>query len=139
VIRTNVHGLEEAMRKLAAIGERGAEIASAELVAAALNVQGDAKRNTPVDTGRLRNSIAVAEGQSEVAALSGTATASTEPAPQIRAGMLTASIGTNVEYGPAIEFGVMGRPPRPFLVPAVEAERPQLLARLRSSLKELER
>lgn len=57
-----------------------------------------AKRDCPVDTGRLRNSIthAVMQENGETAAI----------------------IGTNVEYGPFVELGTSMRKAKPFLGPA---------------------
>lgn len=151
---TTIHGLEEAVRKLKAIGAEGERIASKEIVASALDVQAEAKRiltrTKAVDTGRLRNSIAVGEFETEIIVNSETATG-TEPglksggsaggaeAPNaIRAGMLNAVIGTNVHYAAAIHFGTRRVAPRPYLVPAVEMVRPKMLRRLEKSLKKLE-
>lgn len=57
------------------------------LEAIGMTAEGHAKKNTPVDTGRLRNSI--------------THTADSE----------AAYIGTNVEYAPYVELGARGRKP----------------------------
>ena len=145
---TVIRGLEEAMAKLVAIGEEGERIASREVVASALNVQRRAKERLTeteaVDTGRLRNSVTVAESDSALNAASDQATggpqgsAGGREAPtMVRPGMLAAKIGTNVHYGPDIEF--TGPPyPRPFLFPSLEEERPQMLRRLTEALKRLE-
>ena len=55
------------------------------LEAIGLTAEGHAKKNTPVDTGRLRNSISHATDDE------------------------AAYIGTNVEYGPYVELGAQGR------------------------------
>lgn len=55
-----------------------------------------AKKDCPVDTGRLRNSITNEVVMDEKAAY----------------------IGTNVEYAPFVELGARGRTPKPFLKPA---------------------
>ena len=57
------------------------------LEAIGMTAEGHAKKNTPVDTGRLRNSI--------------THTADSN----------AAYIGTNVEYAPYVELGARGRKP----------------------------
>lgn len=57
-----------------------------------------AKQLAPVDTGRLRNSI----------------THETEAT----GGKFTAIVGTNVEYGPAIELGTSKMAAQPYLKPA---------------------
>lgn len=67
----------------------------------ALQVDRAAKRLCPVDTGRLRSSIANelgADGQG-----------------------LMASVGTNVEYAPYVELGTSNMAAQPFLLPALEA------------------
>lgn len=146
---TVIRGLEEAMAKLTEISEEGERIASREVVASALNVQRRAKERLTeteaVDTGRLRNSVTVAENDSSLDMLSNQATggpkgsAGGREAPvMVRPGMLRAKIGTNVHYGPKVEF--TGPPyPRPFLFPSLEEERPQMLRRLTDELKKLER
>ena len=145
---TIIRGLEETMAKLREIGEEGERIASREIVASALNVQRFARESLTeteaVDTGRLRNSVTVAESDSALDMASSQATggpkgsAGGREAPtMVRPGMLNAKIGTNVEYAQAIEF--TGPPyPRPYLFPSAERERPQLLRRLRAALKKLE-
>lgn len=57
------------------------------LVAIGMTAEGHAKKITPVDTGRLRNSISHAETDDAV------------------------YIGTNVEYAPYVELGARGRKP----------------------------
>ena len=56
-----------------------------------------------VQTGRLRSSITHEVGQGEVA------------------------IGTNVYYGKYLEFGTVNHPPYPWLFPAVEANRQNII------------
>ena len=56
------------------------------LEAIGLTAEGHAKKETPVDTGRLRNSISHATDDD------------------------AAYIGTNVEYAPYVELGARGRP-----------------------------
>lgn len=58
-----------------------------------------AKQLAPVDTGRLRNSV-------------------THEA-EATNGVFTAIVGTNVEYGPAIELGTGKMSAQPYLKPAV--------------------
>lgn len=64
------------------------------LEAVGLQAEGYAKLLCPVDTGRLRNSISHAvQGD-------------------------TVYIGTNVEYGPYVEYGTRNQRPQPYLTPA---------------------
>lgn len=66
------------------------------LTAVGMTAEGHAKKEAPVDTGRLRNSIANAVDADEKAAY----------------------IGTNVEYAPYVELGTSRMAARPFLRPA---------------------
>lgn len=66
------------------------------LTAIAMTAEGYAKKEAPVDTGRLRNSIANAVDADEKASY----------------------IGTNVEYAPDVELGTSRMAARPFLRPA---------------------
>lgn len=89
---------------------------------AALLVQSDAKRLVPVDTGRLRNSITIESVVTETGA--------------------EASVGSNVEYAPYMEYGTgrrgdttvehrqdrLGVPPHPYLRPALEVNRENIRA-----------
>ena len=85
-----------------------------ELMRSALAIQAGAKQRAPVDSGRLKNSIAT----------------------EARDGGMTQVIGTNVEYAPHVEFGTRFMSARPYLFPAFEQERPKLVNRLRTVLEE---
>ena len=63
----------------------------------ALAIQSDAKRNCPVDTGRLRMSIT-----SDTSNINN----------------FEASVGTNVEYATHVEYGTRKQSPKPYLRPA---------------------
>lgn len=64
------------------------------LIAIGITAEGYAKRECPVDTGRLRNSISHARDDN------------------------AAYIGTNVEYAAYVELGTSKMKPRPYLRPA---------------------
>lgn len=66
------------------------------LIAIGITAEGYAKRECPVDTGRLRNSISHARDDN------------------------AAYIGTNVEYAAYVELGTSRMKPRPYLRPAAE-------------------
>lgn len=83
------------------------------LMAIGLTAESYAKRDCPVDTGRLRNSITH----------------------QVRAGEQAVYIGTNVEYAPFVELGTSRMRARPFLKPAAADHRSQYKAIVEAALK----
>lgn len=85
-------GLERAFRRMELDSEKG-------LQRVGLKVQRAAKELCPVDTGRLRSSIALAPGRD-------------------RRGPYV-DVGTNVVYALPVEFGSHGRPGQPFMRPAL--------------------
>lgn len=86
--------------------------------ASAFRIQADARRNAPVDTGRLRSSIFVRHLQ----------------------GGMAAEVGTDVHYAPYQEYGTSrGVPPLFFLNFAYDAEAPKFVARMKSILGEARR
>ena len=75
-----------------------------EILRRTIKVERAAKRNAPVDTGRLRSSIT----RSNV----------------VRNGdSLEVAIGTDVEYGPYVELGTSRQRAQPYLRPALDAAR----------------
>jgi HK97 gp10 family phage protein len=64
-----------------------------------------------IDTGRLANSIKALVGK------------------------LEAFVGTNVKYGPHLEFGTRNMDPRPWLFPAFERQRRNFLNRLKEAMR----
>lgn len=97
-------------------GEFGDDLRSAivrGLEKVGLVAEGYAKRLCPVDTGRLRNSITHTVGGDDTAAY----------------------IGTNVEYGPHVEFGTSRSKAQPFLRPAAHDHATQYRGILESELR----
>ncbi len=74
---------------------------------AKINVTQSPPSHPQVQTGRLRSSIMHEVGQGEVV------------------------IGTNVIYGKYLEFGTSHNPPYPWLFPAVESSKPQIIEALK--------
>jgi HK97 gp10 family phage protein len=109
-----IEGVPRLQRALLTITQEGRRTVQREVMRSALKVQAGAKRRAPVDTGRLRNSIAV----------------------EIEEGGLSAVVGTNVHYAPFQEFGTSRMRARPFLFPAWEEERERFIAALRRELGE---
>lgn len=75
--------------------------------------EGYAKKICPVDTGRLRNSIAHTVRESEQAAY----------------------IGTNVSYGPHVELGTRRQRAQPYLKPAVSEHAEQYKKIIQKAMK----
>jgi HK97 gp10 family phage protein len=76
---------------------------------ACLLVEGDAKRDCPVDTGRLRSSITH----------------------EVDTGEMTGYVETNVDYAPFVELGTYKMPAQPFLFPALEQNKGKIQDMLR--------
>lgn len=76
------------------VGEEFAQACERALTRIGLQAETYAKRECPVDTGNLRNSITNAVDDK------------------------SAYVGSNVFYAPYVELGVRGRDPQPFLKPA---------------------
>lgn len=78
------------------------------MIKACLLVEGDAKRNCPVDTGRLRASITNRL--------------------EVEEKQLVGIVGTNVEYASYVEFGTSNPkyPCQPFLFPALESNKEKI-------------
>jgi HK97 gp10 family phage protein len=89
---------------------------------ASLNVDREAKRNAPVDTGRLRASIHAVPANTF------------DSETNERTGDLEALVTTNVTYAPFMEHGTFRLSPRPFMFPAWEAERPKYIAEVKKIL-----
>lgn len=83
-----------------------------------LQIERDAKKNAPVDTGNLRASI-----ESEVR-LEGSDT-------------LAGFVGTNTDYAPFVELGTSRMSAQPFLRPAVEENRELIEDELGARIEEM--
>ena len=94
-------GLEKAMGRVGGIVERQAKI----------NVSKSPPEHPQVQTGRLRASIIhqVTTGGNEI----------------------TAEIGSNVKYSKMLEFGTVNHSPYPWLYPAVEMKRQEIIEALK--------
>jgi HK97 gp10 family phage protein len=75
-----------------------------------------AKSRVPVDTGDLRDAIHVEEIENGFSVVAG---------------------DDDVFYGHIVENGGVNTPPRPFLIPAFEAERDNLLERVAEALEDM--
>jgi len=133
MIRVRIDGLKDAIRDLKEWEQDKIRRTAMQVERSAINIERDAKNAAPVDMGILRSSIAK------------TVTASD------KGRVVSAEVGTSVEYAPFVEFGTgsgvsvpdgqqeyamqfkgkTGRkrnyPARPFLFPAWEKERPKFV------------
>lgn len=105
--------IQRALRNIKTYGQETEDEIKKQVLLSAYAIQKEAKEKTPVDTGRLRSSIAV----------------------DSVAGGLGAEVGTNVEYAPHVEFGTKRQNAQPFLYPAWEAERAKFIAKASTILK----
>ena len=85
-------GLDETIDFLGDVTEDVEQAIQLALKDGALQIENIAKRNTPVNTGRLRDSITTEQIDD-----------------------MTFEIGTNVEYAEAVHEGWRGRTPKPFM------------------------
>lgn len=109
------------------------------LVAGALPIQNDAKRNAPYLSGNLRRSIHIG-GHDDLAGDSGATVASSGagvPPPEIGPTGAAVYVGTDVAYAAAAEFGYGNRAPHPYLRPAMDANRSIAVQEVRAVLLEL--
>lgn len=83
---------------------------------AAFDIEAKAKQKAPVDTGFLRNSIAMVDTD---------------------AGDGQAEVVVGADYGTYVEFGTSSREAQPYMTPAVEAVRPQFEKGLAALVKRL--
>lgn len=150
---SDVRGLSEARRKLAALGPAVADAVKAEVMRSALRIQGDARLRVPVDTGRLRSSIAIAPIHDGIGARIGTnvvyATAieyglppGTRPNIASLSGWVRRKLGIHdpdrarwVAYLIARKIERYGTTAQPYLHPAAEEERPHFRRRLNRSVE----
>lgn len=130
-IQLRVKGIDQLVRSIKAWeGDKSREVARL-VVSTAYEIERDAKKAAPVDTGRLRASITRQVGKNER--------------------FPSAVVGTNVKYAPFVEFGTgragaasdvetpdgythgssTGVAARPFLFPAFESHYPGFVRELR--------
>lgn len=133
----NITGVDEAVAKMRSYQFAKLEAVKTVVNETAIKVQRGAKQRCPVDTGRLRASIAM------------------EPFK----GGLTIDVGTKVKYAPYVEFGTgskvrvpsgaestaaqfkgknpanPGQKAQPFLYPAWEAERAAYIEKLKAVMR----
>ena len=80
-----------------------------------LKIESDAIWNAPIDTGRLEASINADGVKSQ-------------------SGVITADIGTNVDYAEDVEFGTSRQVAQPYLIPAFNKEAPKYKKAVKDAL-----
>lgn len=96
MFKFEIKGVESVVNKLSSMNLIVQTETKIALKEAGMKIQADAKRNTLVDTGRLKNSITT----------------------EIWNNGLTVTVGTNVKYAPFVEYGTSRWAGKPFLRPA---------------------
>lgn len=116
-------GVDEILNKLKNIGANVSKLENQALRNAAEPVLEDAKANAPVKTGKLKEGL----GISSVKA---------------KAGMKYILVGidksdnSKIFYGKFIEFGTSKMSPRPFMGPAYEKNKREIIEEIKSTLRE---
>jgi HK97 gp10 family phage protein len=146
-----VTGHQSVVEGLTKVNVRMKEKARDVIKKVAFDIEGDAKKLVPVDTGRLRASISVNWTGSGMAR--GKVKGRTTPKPGRKPSSSTdgvgrpedrggfyAAVGTNVEYGPSIEHGgttggAHSMAPQPYLWPALAMNKAKLKAGLERALR----
>lgn len=116
-ITIQVEGGRELSRKISKLNLLASAQVKAAVAESSLNVQRNARKRCPVDTGRLRSSINAVFYQ----------------------GGMTGEVVSAVEYAPYVEFGTHRASAQPFLFPSWEEERPNYLKNIQSVFKGLEK
>jgi HK97 gp10 family phage protein len=112
--RVTIEGLDE-LRKQLVDAEKAIRAGLRDAVQESIDaIRNDARRDVPVDTGKLRDSIEAAPGPSGLSGIVGT---------------------FGVHYAPFVEHGTSKRPARPFMLPAAERERRRLPDRISDAVE----
>lgn len=114
-LTVEIKGINELLAKAERYAEDVPQRLGAALTRGALLVEREAKALAPVDTGRLRASITHGVTVTPVGA--------------------EATVGTGVEYAVFQEFGTSRQPAQPFLFPAFEANRVEIVRSIAEALE----
>jgi len=144
-MEVKLEGMSGALNKIRALKDRINDQVMKAVLAGAIDVEADAKDLCPVDTGRLQNSITHTEPKAVLGA------------------EISAKVGSNLEYAPAVEFGTkphlapVGNWPgkhgfaksvhflfvsgkkQPYLYPALQKNFNQISKRIEKAVKETEK
>ena len=112
-IKLEVKGVKETLAQIDLRNKKVRQAVQEQVNKSALNIQREAKKRCPVDTGALRNSITVDFY-----------------------GIMSAEIGPHMPYAPYVEFGTRKMAAKPYLFPAYEQEKPHFEKGIAAAVKE---
>jgi len=119
-------GLTELEDKLSNLEEKLGKALTEALEEIAEKIRDDAKGFVPVDTGALRKSIRVEEkGSLEVSIIAG------------GGGVINPRTGREVDYAGYVEFGTSRASPQPYMQPALEKNRDEILRVVKEKVLEV--
>ncbi len=112
----NIEGEEKVIARLKVISVTAKNDIEQALINSALIVERDAKIKVPVDTGRLRSSLS-------------------HETENFGTDNPTVTVGTNVEYGPYVEFGTSRQSAKPYLYPALIENKAKILKEIAAAFR----
>ena len=119
-------GLRELEDKLSNLDEKLKRALEEALEEIAEKIRDDAKDLAPVDTGSLRKSIRVEkEGDLQVSVIAG------------GGGVINPRTGREVDYAGYVEFGTSKMSPQPYMQPALEKNRDEILRIVKEKVLEV--
>lgn len=148
-ISVEVIGIDKAIRKFEDLNQQALDGVKQSVISSAFRIETDAKRRAPSDTGRLRSSI-----QTEIRKNGFEAVVFTDvsygppveegarphfPPPNALTGWANRHGLNGLEFVIARAIARRGLPPRPFLFPAWDKERPDFINSIRAVARGLER
>jgi len=109
-------GLKELEEKLSNLEEKLSKALAEALEEISEKIRDDAKNFAPIDTGALRKSIRIEKkGKLQVSIIAG------------GGGVINPRSGREVDYAGYVEFGTSRMAPQPFMQPALEKNRDEIL------------
>jgi HK97 gp10 family phage protein len=118
-------------------GVKAEKDANISVLETAFLIESDAKRNTPVQTNRLRSSIHVQQKDDTVYRYTDKKGKSYNGTLRIDLKKDEVAVGSNVEYAPFIEFGTKHMSAQPYLFPAFRKNMKKLVIKLKAKLSKL--
>lgn len=111
----NIQGLDQFLRSVESISAEVEDTAKRVVSNTALQIESDAKRLTPVDTGTLRRSINTS----------------------IENSGMTGIVSTNIEYAIHVEFGTSRQTAQPYMTPAYAQNKDKYAEDMKAALRGL--